>query len=383
VDRVAERKQVFQEAWRIMKNRFYDAKMHGVNWASARDKYEPLLAHVADNEELHNVIMQMIGELNASHTGVTGGGNLPGDRDSTERVQTRYPGFNLEPDASGYFKVSYIYTKGPADHDYVKLSVGDYILAVDDKELKTKDNYWQLFNILPGRKFEFLVNSKPSTDGAWTVELEPLAAAAQTNLEYNLWVDRRKKMVDKLSNGQIGYLHIRAMDAPSLLKFQEDLIDNRGKKALIIDQRFNGGGGIDQELLQILNQRKQYQLTRIRDSVDVPRPIHAFFGPMAVLQNERSGSDAEMFPDGFRALGLGKVIGVPTMGAVIGTGSFTLLDGSAIRTPSGGVFNAAGQNMENYGVPPDIYVDNGPADFLTGNDRQVEKAVEVLKAEIK
>jgi len=111
--------------------------------------------------------------------------------------------------------------------------------------------------------------------------------------------------------------------------------------------------------------------------------VHAFFGPMAVLQNERSASDAEMFPDGFRALGLGKVIGVPTMGAVIGTGSFTLLDGSALRTPGAGVFNANGVNMENYGVPPDVFVDNLPGDFLTGNDRQVEKAIEVLKAEIK
>jgi tricorn protease len=104
---------------------------------------------------------------------------------------------------------------------------------------------------------------------------------------------------------------------------------------------------------------------------------------MAVIQNERSASDAEMFPEGFRALGLGKVIGVTTMGAVIGTGSFTLLDGSALRTPSFGVFGAKGQDLESYGVPPDVWVDNGPADFLAGHDRQVEKAVEVLAAEIK
>jgi tricorn protease len=366
-----------------MKNRFYDASMHGVNWAAAKDKYEPLLAHISDNEELHNVVMEMIGELNASHTGITGGGNLPGDRDVTERVQTRYPGFNLEPDSSGFYKISFIYPRGPADHDYIRLSIGNFILAVNDKELRTSQNYWQLFNILPGRKFDFVVNSKPSLDGSWTIEIEPLAATAQSDLEYRLWVEHRKQMVETISNGEIGYLHIRAMDAPSLLKFQEDLIDNRGKKALIIDQRFNGGGGIDQELLQILNQRKQYQLTRGRDSLDVPRPVHAFFGPMAVLQNERSASDAEMFPDGFRALGLGKVVGVTTMGAVIGTGAYTLLDGSSIRTPGSGVFNATGQNMENYGVPPDVFVDNGPSDFLSGHDRQVEKAVEVLKAEIK
>ncbi len=379
IDRPAERRQVFEEAWRVMKNRFYDPKMHGVNWAAAKDKYESLLPHVVDTDELHNVVMEMIGELDASHTGITGGGQLPGQAPSEERIQTRYPGFEMEPDASGYYKVAAITRKGPADKEYVKLAPGNFILAVNGKQLKTTENYWQLFNVLPGRKLDFLVNSAASTEGAWTVELEPLSTLAQGNLEYENWVYGREKMVEKLTNGQIGYLHIRAMDAPSLQKFQEDLIENRDKKALIIDERFNGGGGIDQELLEILNQRKQYQLTRGRDSVDVPRPVHTFYGPMAVLQNERSASDAEMFPDGFRALGLGKIIGVPTMGAVIGTGAFGLLDGSQIRTPGSGVFTVRGENMENFGVQPDIWVDNGPADFLAGHDRQIEKAIEVLR----
>ena len=383
IDVAAERKQVFEEAWRVMKNRFYDAQMHGANWASAKDKYEPLLGYIADEEELHNVIMEMIGDMNASHTGISGGGRLPGQAQTEERIQTRHPGFELEPDNSGYFKVSYIYRKGPADHDYVKLTKGDYVLAVNDKPLKTSDNYWKLFNILPGRKFEFIVNSKPSLDGSWTVTLEPLTQAAQANLEYDRWVADRKAMVDKISNGTVGYLHIKAMDAPSLAKFQLDLLDNQNKQALIIDERFNGGGGIDQELLEILNQRKAYQTTRGRDSLEVKRPGQAFFGPMVVLQNERSASDAEMFPDGFRRLGLGKIVGVPTMGAVIGTGSFTLLDGSALRTPGSGVFTAEGQNMENYGVPPDIYQDNAPSDFLSGHDRQVEKAIEVLRGQMK
>jgi tricorn protease len=383
IDRPAERRQVFDEAWRVMKNRFYDPKMHGVNWASAKDTFEPLLANIADTEELHNLVMEMIGEMNASHTGITGGGNLPGEPVALDRIQTRYPGFALEPDSSGFYKVSFIYRKGPADHDYIKLSPGDFVLAVNGKDLKTSENYWQLFNILPGKKLEFLVNSKPSAEGAWNISVEPITAQAQATLDYDRWVENRKDMVAKLSNGEIGYLHIRAMDAPSLQKFQEDLMDNRGKKALIIDERFNGGGGIDQELLEILNQRKMYQSTRNRDSLDVPRPIQAFFGPMAVLQNERSASDAEMFPDGFRSLGLGKIIGVPTMGAVIGTGAFGLLDGSQLRTPGSAVFTARGENMENYGVQPDVWVDNTPSDFLTGHDRQIEKAVEVLRGEMK
>ncbi|HTS64911.1 MAG TPA: S41 family peptidase [Candidatus Acidoferrales bacterium] len=379
VDIPAERRQVFEEAWRVMKNRFYDPNMHGVNWAAAKDKYESMLPYIADTEELHNLIMEMIGDMNASHTGISGGSRLPSQGPPEERVTTRHPGFELQPDSSGYYKVSYIYRKGPADHDYVALAPGNFILAVNGKELKSGDNYWKLFNILSGRKFEFLVNSKPASDGAWTISLEPVSGAAFGNLQYDRWVEDRKQMVARLTNGEIGYLHIRAMDAPSLARFQRDLLENQGKKALIIDQRFNGGGGIDQELLAILNQRKAYQVTRGRDSLEVKRPGQVFFGPMVVLQNERSASDAEMFPDGFRELGLGKLVGVPTSGQVIGTGSFTLLDGSAIRTPGNGVYTASGQNMENYGVPPDVYVDNSPADFLGGHDRQIEKAIEVLR----
>ena len=382
IDEEAERKQVFEEAWRAMKYRYYDPEMHGVNWTAQKDIYESLLPHVADVDELHTVIMMMIGKLNSSHTGISGGGVLPGQQ-PPERVQTRYPGFDMEADPSGFFKVSYIYHKGPADHDYTRLHVGDFILAINGKDLKSGDNYWQDFNALPGRKFEFTVNSKPDKDGAWSVSLDPVNQTQQDNLAYDRWVDRRKTMVEKLSNGQIGYLHIRAMNAAGLQRFERDLLENQDKKALIIDERFNGGGGIDQELLQILNQRKKYQTIRGRDSVDLPRPIQAYFGPMVVLQNERSASDAEMFPEGFRALGLGKVIGVPTYGAVIGTNDYRLLDGSRVRTPEVGVFAQDGRDLENYGVPPDIFADNTPADFLAGHDRQIEKAIEVLQAEMK
>jgi tricorn protease len=380
IDHAAERRQVFEEAWRVMRNRFYDPKMHGVDWAEAKGTYERLLSDVADSEELHAVIMEMIGELNASHTGISGGGNAA---PAEERIQTRYPGFDLEPDSSGYYKVAHIYKKGPADHDYVNIESDNYLVAVNGKPLRTTDNYWKFFNLVPGRKFEFTANTKPSPEGAWTVSLEPLSATAQANLDYDRWVDDRRAMVDKLSNGQFGYLHIKAMDEPSLQKFQRDLLENLEKKALVIDERFNGGGGIDQELLEILNQRKKYEFYRGRDSVMIPRPVQAFFGPMVVLQNERSASNAEMFPEGFRALGLGKVIGVPTYGAVIGTGAFRLMDGSTIRTPSFGVFTEKMQDFENYGVPPDVQVDNTPADFLAGHDRQIEKAVEVLRSEIK
>ncbi len=377
VDHKAMRSQVFNEGWRIMKNRFYDAGMHGADWNAAKVKYEPLLNYLVDQEELQSVMMMMIGQLNASHTGVTGG---PSDA-GRQAVQTRYPGFDFTIDGSGYYRVGHIYKTGPADHDYFKLKQGDYVVSIDGHDLKTTDNYWKFLTQAAGQKFHFMVNDKPAKDGAWEVTIEPIAATPFADFQYEKWVDDRRETVTKLSNGEIGYLHIRAMDAPSLRQFQLDLAANRTKKALIIDQRFNGGGGIDQELLAILSGR-QYQYTIGRDSpIQQARPQN-FYGPMLVMQNERSASDAEMFPAGFRALGLGKVLGVPTMAAVIATGSYTLMDGSTIRTPQSGVYLSNGQNMENYGVPPDIFVDNTPGDFLKGRDAQLEKAVDVLMNDI-
>ena len=173
------------------------------------------------------------------------------------------------------------------------------------------------------------------------------------------------------------------MNQPSLRKFEKEIREFRNKEALVIDQRWNGGGNIEQELLAILVQR-QYQIWQPRGTEPAGRPFAGFFGPKIVLQNWRSGSNAEMFPAGFRALGLGKVVGTPTAGAVIGTGSYSLIDGSTVRTPGVGVFlaDAKRTNMENYGVPPDILVDNTPADTLAGRDRQLEVAVEELMKQL-
>ncbi len=204
---------------------------------------------------------------------------------------------------------------------------------------------------------------------------------AFSQLRYERWVKERRAQVDKVSDGRVGYLHIKAMDPPSLAKFKKDLAEFRRKEALVIDERFNGGGNIEQELLAILVQRP-YQVWHPRGTEPTPRPFAGYYGPKVVLQNWRSASNAEMFPAGFRALGLGKVVGTPTMGAVIGTGSYTLIDGSTIRTPGVGVFLAdeGHTNMENTGVKPDVFVENSPEDNLAGRDRQLDVAVkEVMK----
>jgi tricorn protease len=384
IDKPQEWEEMFDDAWRCMKYRFYDPKLHGTDWDAMRAKYKPLVAYVADRHELMNVINEMIGELNASHTGASAG------RDRTEGgevrdVMTRHLGIDLLADpTSGHYQVKHVYEDGPADKDWVKVEKGNYLIAIDGKPVKAGDDYNAFLGRRLNRKVELKFNSKPTPDGAWTVKYEPLSMMAFGNLRYERWVKERRATVDKLSGGRVGYLHIKAMDQPSLARFRKDLGEFRHKEGLVIDQRWNGGGNIEQELLAILVQRP-YEVWQPRGVEPTERPFSGYFGPKVVLQNWRSASNAEMFPAGFRALGLGKVIGTPTMGAVIGTGSYSLIDGSSIRTPGVGVFLAdtARTNMENHAVQPDIYVENTPEDNLAGHDRQLETAVREVMKELK
>jgi len=381
VDKPAEWAEMFDDAWRTMKYRFYDAAMHGKDWDAMRAKYQPLVEYVGDRQELLNIVNEMIGELNASHTGAAPppGGFREGN------LSTVHLGLELEADdAAGHYRVTYIYEDGPADKDWVKVQNGDYLISINGKPVKAGDEYWQMLNNTRlNRKVEVTFNNKPSAEGAWKARLDPIPVAAYSQLRYERWVKQRREMVDKLSNGRIGYLHIQAMNPPSLRKFEKEIRENRNKEALVIDQRWNGGGNIEQELLAILVQR-EYQVWQPRGTEPTGRPFAGFFGPKVVLQNWRSASNAEMFPAGFRALGLGKVIGTPTVGAVIGTGSYSLIDGSTVRTPGVGVYLADKQrtNMENNGVKPDILVENTPEDNLAGRDRQLETAVQELLKEI-
>jgi len=379
IDLAAQWKQMFDDAWRTMKYRFYDPKMHGHDWDAMKAKYEPLVAHVGERQELLNIINEMIGELNASHTGAAPGGGRGGGG-----LSTGYLGVDLEPDAAaGRYKVTHVYEDGPADKDWVKVSAGNYLLAIDGKPVKVGDEYWSLLNYRLNRKVEVTLNNKAVEEGAWKTRIAPINQGAQNQLRYERWVKERRAIVDKQSGGRVGYLHIQAMNQPSLLRFEKELRETRNKEALVIDQRWNGGGNIDQELLAILVQR-EYQIWQPRGTEAAPRPFAGFFGPKVVMQNWRSASNAEMFPAGFRSLGLGKVIGQPTAGAVIGTGSYSLIDGSTVRTPGTGVYLADRQrtNMENYGVPPDIFVENSPEDNLAGRDKELETAIQELMKQL-
>ena len=209
--------------------------------------------------------------------------------------------------------MAHVFEDGPADKDWIKIEAGNYLIAIDGKPVKAGDDTAAFLGRRLNPKVELTINTTPVEAGAWKVKYEPIAAAAFANLRYERWVKDRRAKVDELSKGRVGYLHIKAMDQPSLARFKKDLAEFRHKEALVIDQRWNGGGNIEQELLAILVQRP-YQVWQPRGTEATNRPFNGYFGPKVVLQNWRSASNAEMFPAGFRALGLGKVIGTPTMG---------------------------------------------------------------------
>ncbi len=375
IDRAAEYAQIFNECWRTMKHYFYDADMHGVDWKAVHDKYAAVLPSVVEKEALGTIVNKMLGELNASHMGfyVNTGSRSSG-------YTTMHPGFEIVPDPeSGLYRVGRIHKKGPADREWVDIKKGDYILSIDGRGLKVPENYWKILNHPLNERVDIVVSAEPEGKEKRTSTVKLSSYSSIMSLEYYEWVDSNREQVDKLSGGRLAYAHIPSMSGRWLERFKREIIEFRLKEGLVIDVRNNGGGLIDRQLLDIL-ERRMYSKRITRGSIPGRRPGNAFFGPKVVLMNERSFSDAEVFPQGFKDLGLGKLVGMPTGGGVIGTGSYRLIDGSTIRTPLVGYYSKKGINLENYGVKPDILVDISPEDQLTRRDPQLEAAVgELMK----
>ncbi len=377
VDHRAEWEQIFHEAWRVMKYRFYDENMHGRDWEAIRDAYEPLLAHVGTYEETYQLANEMIGELNASHVGVRGAPSRPQDSE----YQTRYLGFEMEP-ADGRYRVTHVYRDGPADHEWIDVEVGDYVLSLDGTELAAGDNYWELLNHTLNDFVTVGVADSATGAGARDVRIETVTSL--NNIKYEEWVANNRDYVDELSGGRIAYVHIRAMNQPSLRRFEAEINRYWDAQGIVVDIRYNGGGNIDQQLIDILERRPyEYWNSRWGAREWGRRPRQAIAGPKVMLINARSGSDSEVTPMGFRDLGLGRIVGNPTAAAVIATGSYGLIHGGTIRTPGSLVVtydptqpNNYGINLENFGVPPDVFVENTPNDELAGYDRELEAAVE-------
>ena len=380
VDKRKEWLQIFEESWRVMKYYFYDENMHGYDWDAIKESYKPFLQYVGNNQDLYDLTNEMIGELNASHTGVSGP-----TRERPETYRSKFLGFEMEPGDS-YYRVSHVYWNGPADKEWIKLKKDNYVIAIDGKELESGDNYWEVLNHTLNDYVTVKVNSEPSSVGAWEVRIK--AVTSLRNIKYEEWVKRNRDYVEELTNGEIAYVHIRSMNQSSLRKFENEINQFHNRKGIVVDIRYNGGGNTDQQLLDILERRPyEYWNNRWGSRTMGRRPRQAIAGPKVILINWRSASDSEVTPMGFRDLGLGRIVGTPTYGAVIATGSYRLINGGSIRRPGSLVvtydpskpFNY-GINLENYGVAPDVWVENTPDDELKGFDRELKAAVdEVLR----
>ena len=380
VKRDEEFAEMFAQSWRGLSDNFYDAKFHDADWTAVRAKYQALVPHVVMKEDLYALVSLMLGELNASHLGISG--TLP-----TAQEPTADLGLLFDPAYRGPgLKVAEVLKRGPADRRGLGIKAGDVVVGIDRTELTAKVNVSQLLNNKAGEGLLIDVATDPADKKTRRrVELFPVARDKASELMYDRWVDANAAAVAKQSGGKLGYIHIPGMDEPGLEKFMRALYsDNFDKDGIVVDVRYNGGGYTHDQVLNYLS-GKEHTEFRQRDGgvgLVLRNYDRKFTRPVAVMTNNRSYSDAEIFPHAFRTLGLGKVVGQATGGFVIGTTSTRLIDGSTLRLPRTGVFTVKGVNMEKEGVIPDVAVEVEPSDFFRGVDTQLTRAVTVLTDDV-
>ncbi|MEP0815253.1 MAG: PD40 domain-containing protein [bacterium] len=385
VDRRAELRQMYTECWRLLREQFYDPNLHGAlkNWDAIYKKYLPLVEQAATPEEFNYIVFDLLGEIKGSHLGIYGSSSFEGIPEYSGMV-----GLDFDPNYSGDgLRVSHVLRDGPADRDESKIIEGEIVLSVNGNKVDSSRDPYEYFEDTPGDQVDLLVRSADGEER--TVHLIPMESFGWYQLSYLEWVHQRAQMAEKLSDGKVGYLHIQGMDMPSLDKFKADLFGlNNDKDAVVIDVRFNGGGYTHDQVLSYL-MWKTYGFAKVRGGQFYSQPAMSWKKPMCVLINGSSYSDAEIFPMAFKSLGLGKLVGVPTNGSVIGTIEWMLVDGTGFRLPLEGWFYSDKKNMEVSGtggfggVQPDILVENNPDDVRAGQDPQLEAAVRELLKEIR
>lgn len=374
VDFDREKLEVFDQGWSYLRDHFYDPEMHGSDWDDVRARFAPYVAGAETRQELERLMNLMVGELNASHLGH----NEPTGRSA----ETGRIGVNLEPGplAQGLHRVASLVTLGPAEVGGVR--AGDYILAVNDQPLRAGENLDRLLERTVGDRVELRVATSPDGREARTIVVKPVSTSAEGGLRYREWVERNRAYVHRVSNGRLGYVHMADMGWPSLQQLIVDLdAENFGREGVVIDLRGNRGGFVNAYALDVFA-RRGYITMEIRGFPTAPaRSIlgqRALEAPTALVIDLNSLSDAEDFTEGYRALGLGPIIGEPTAGWIIYTWNLQLVDGSTFRMPRSRIRGAAGDDMELYPRPVDVHVVRPLGEGLSDGDRQLDAAVRAL-----
>ena len=397
IDNVGEREQIFNDAWRALDAGFYDPNFHGKDWVALRDKYKPIAMKASTKEDFQYVVNLMLGQLNASHMGLYRGEN-------PKKTQSQTTGLmgveGVHTDAG--FEVKSVLNNSPADREESRLQMGDVITAINQQSV-THQNVYSLLTDQANNPvlLQILRQGNASSENQQTTEEVVIWPTTSLSAElYEAWVEERRRLTDKYSKGRLGYLHIRGMNWTSFERFERELMAaGYGKDGIVIDVRYNGGGWTTDYLMAVLNV-KQHAYTIPRGAAknlekehkqfqdfypfSERLPLSSWTKPSIAMSNENSYSNAEIFSHAYKALKLGKLVGRPTFGAVISTGSYGLVDGSIVRMPFRGWWaKETGKNMELVPAEPDIEVFNPPAYKAKGIDPQLERAVKELLKQLK
>lgn len=372
VDFAREKMQVFDQAWTYIRDQFFDPKFNGVDWNAVRAQYEPLIAGASTTDEMRRLLNLMLGELNASHSGVGGGG---GGGRRTGRLGLRFDRAVYE--SSGKFKITEVIRLGPAHIAGIK--AGDVIEALDHTPLDAHANLDELLAFRTGKRVVLTIGGKD-------VPVQPVNVDTEKELIYRQWVEDNRAYVAKISGGKLGYVHMEDMGEDSLQQLHLDLdSENQARQGVVIDIRNNNGGFVNAMALDIFARRPYLRMTE-RGKPEAPaRAVlgqRALEAPTILVTNRYSLSDAEDFTEGYRTLKLGKVVGEPTAGWIIYTWGTGLIDGTSLRLPRSRIQGANGEDMELHPRPVDMTVSRPIGESYQGRDSQLDAAVKELLAEL-
>lgn len=378
VDFGNEKLEVFRQAWDIQNKGFYDSTFHGVDWKAIRADYEPLAAGARTPDELRRLISLMLGELNASHSGISAPAGS--NQTTTGRIGLRFD--RDEYERNGKLKITEIVALSPAALTG-SIKPGDYLLAVDGTEITSATNLDQLLENQINRRISLMVAST-ATGTPREIVVRPVNLTTEKGLLYKQWVQQQRQYVDKVSGGRLGYVHMYDMSAESLAQLSIDLdADNHAREGVVVDVRNNNGGFVNAYALDVFT-RKGYMTMTPRGLPAAPARTQlgqrALESPTILVTNQHSLSDAEDFTEGYRSLKLGKVVGEPTGGWIIYTSAAQLIDGSSVRLPFIKITDNAGKNMELAPRPVDIAVTRPIGESYSEKNSQLDRAVaELLK----
>ena len=370
-----EREYIFNHIWQQVKDKFYVEDIHGVDWEGYRENYKRFLPYINNNYDFRDMLSEMLGELNGSHTGARYNPAGPS-------LKTAALGLFLDDSYQGNgLKVDEVIKRGPFDVKKTGVTAGCIIEKIDGHDILAGEDYNWMLDGKAGKPIRVSIFN-PKSGKRFDVNVKAISKGEQQELLYKRWVDRNRALVDSLSGGQLAYVHVKSMDSESFRTVYRELLSdrNRNRKAVIVDERHNGGGWLHDDLCTLLD-GKQYQEFVPHGKVVGADPFNKWTKPSCVLVCEDDYSNGHGFPWVYRELGIGKLIGTPVAGTMTAVWWETLIDSSLIfGIPQVGCRDMRGNYCENTPLVPDIEVYNTPEDYLTGHDRQLERAVqEMLK----